>query len=129
MQAERTKPIVRRVSEPPLFRIGLASHEHLIVHPTRRVSPEAADYRDRNLDLPRSLGQIPHATLPTRCSRSFSSISAGVMHFHAACESLDEPGLGNHLAFSIKLDQTVLPSISRALEAVCAALPVVHAPR
>lgn len=53
----------------------------------------------------------------------------GKGHFHAACEAIDRPGLGNRLTFAIDFDQTELPAMVRAVEAICDAVPVVGAPR
>ncbi len=53
----------------------------------------------------------------------------GKGHFHATCEAVDQPGVGNRLAFKICFDQTELPAIVRGLDGVCAALPVVGGPR
>lgn len=50
-------------------------------------------------------------------------------HFHAACEAVDRPGIGNRLTFKIDFDQTELPAVVRGLDAICDALPVVAAPR
>jgi len=50
-------------------------------------------------------------------------------HFDAACEAIDQPGIGNRLAFKIDFDQTELPSIVQRLEAICEAVPVVGAAR
>lgn len=49
--------------------------------------------------------------------------------FHAACEAVDRPGLGNRLTFAIDFDQTELPAMIRGLDAICEAVPVVGAPR
>ncbi len=53
----------------------------------------------------------------------------GKGQFHAACEAVDQPGVGNRLAFKIGFDQTELPAVVRGLDGICAALPVVGAPR
>jgi len=50
-------------------------------------------------------------------------------HFHAACEAIDQPGLGNRLTFKIDFDQTELPAIVKGLDAICEAVPVVGAGR
>lgn len=51
----------------------------------------------------------------------------GKGHFHAACEAIDQPGLGNPLTFKIDFDQTELPAIVQGLDAICEAVPVVGA--
>jgi hypothetical protein len=53
----------------------------------------------------------------------------GKGHFHAACEAIDEPGLGNRLSFKIDFDQTELPAIVSGLDAICEAAPVAGAAR
>jgi hypothetical protein len=53
----------------------------------------------------------------------------GKGHFHAACEAIDQPGLGNRLTFKIEFDQTELPAIVQGLDAICEAVPLVGAPR
>jgi hypothetical protein len=52
----------------------------------------------------------------------------GKGHFRAACVAMDEPGIGNQLAFGLDFDQTELPEILRGLDAICAAFPVVGEP-
>ena len=51
----------------------------------------------------------------------------GKGHSHAACEAIDQPGMGNRLTFKIDFDQTELPAIVQGLDAVCEAVPVVGA--
>jgi hypothetical protein len=45
-------------------------------------------------------------------------------HFIAKCEARDEPGTGNRLRFDLHFDQTELPNVIAALDAVLAAFPV-----
>jgi hypothetical protein len=52
----------------------------------------------------------------------------GKGHFHAACEAIEQPGLGNRLTFKIDFDQTELPAIVQGLDAICEAVPIVGAP-
>lgn len=49
----------------------------------------------------------------------------GKGHFRAACIAVDQPGIGNRLAFALDFDQTELPEILRGVDAICAAFPVV----
>jgi hypothetical protein len=52
----------------------------------------------------------------------------GKGHFHADCVAVDMPGTGNRLTFAIEFDQTDLPEILQALDAITQAFPVVGAP-
>jgi hypothetical protein len=45
-------------------------------------------------------------------------------HFTARCVVRDQPGSGNHLTFELELDQTELPAILQALDAICESFPV-----
>jgi hypothetical protein len=49
-------------------------------------------------------------------------------HFTAECVALDQPGTGNCLTFTLELDQTDLPAMVRALEAIERAFPTRGAP-
>ncbi|HEU4579666.1 MAG TPA: hypothetical protein VFS67_15515 [Polyangiaceae bacterium] len=49
-------------------------------------------------------------------------------HFVAKCEARDQPGTGNTLRFELRFDQTELPPVIAALDAVLAAFPVKGAP-
>jgi hypothetical protein len=44
-------------------------------------------------------------------------------HFTARCVVRDQPGSGNQLTFELELDQTELPAILQALDAICEAFP------
>jgi hypothetical protein len=56
---------------------------------------------------------------------SIDVVGDGKGHFHAECAAVDHPGTGNRLAFAIDFDQTELPTIVRALDAICEAMPVI----
>jgi hypothetical protein len=49
-------------------------------------------------------------------------------HFVAKCEATDQPGTGNTLRFELHFDQTELPPVLAALDAVLAAFPVKGSP-
>jgi hypothetical protein len=48
----------------------------------------------------------------------------GKGHFQARCEANDDPSFPSRLRFSLNFDQTELPPILRALDAICEAFPV-----
>jgi len=49
----------------------------------------------------------------------------GKGHFRADCSATDQPGVGNRLTFAVDIDQTELPRILRALDAICDEFPLV----
>lgn len=55
-------------------------------------------------------------------------VGDGRGHFLATCQASDEPGNGTRLHFEIHLDQTELPPVLTALDAVLAAFPVQGTP-
>jgi hypothetical protein len=52
----------------------------------------------------------------------------GKGHLRAKCVAVDQPGMGNRLAFAIDFDQTELPDMLRGLDAICEAFPVIGTP-
>jgi len=88
---------------------------------------EFVGFRDRLRPLQQKLdGAAKFETMEGWLSVDIEGDGKG--HFHAACEAVDRPGLGNRLTFGLDFDQTELPEILRGLDAVCAAFPVVGKP-
>jgi hypothetical protein len=52
----------------------------------------------------------------------------GKGHFTAACEVTDQPGMGARLKFDLFFDQTQIPKMIAALDAILNDLPVVGRP-
>jgi hypothetical protein len=59
---------------------------------------------------------------------SIRVVGDGRGHFDARCELLDDPGVGNRLAFALAFDQTSLPKMLRELDGIIDAFPVVGRP-
>jgi hypothetical protein len=143
------------------FRVGSSNREHVIVRPSRREYPEAADYDDGNWvyatieiaagsfrgsfeallraeEFVRFRDELRPLYERLTGKATFDTMEGwlridvqgdGKGQFHAACEAIDQPGLGNRLRFKIDFDQTELSAIVRDLDAICKAVPVVGAPR
>jgi hypothetical protein len=52
----------------------------------------------------------------------------GKGHFTAVCEATDKPGMGARLNFKLSFDQTQIPKMIEALDAILGEFPVVGKP-
>ncbi len=90
-------------------------------------SEEFHAFLSQTEELTRSLeGAAALTGMEGQLALSLTGDGTGLVH--VAGEAVDHPGSGNRLEFGFDVDRTCLPEITRSLESLLAAYPVLSAP-